>query len=219
MKTLKFFIFIIFILTAYSMEAQARGFDVSIQTCSRLQDQNLYRTGECAGIQLDYNFNDSLYMFASHDTVEVIPIQYQFNYLFYGAGFGIKKNLSNNIQLFGQLGYYKIDNTLGYSEGYNEGLHYYFNAMYPTHVGTSFYGHEVRNDNAFGGSFGVTLNYPITKTLSIGALASVRVLKFTEHLYGDLDKAPGINYPMYFIAEGERDFTSLNIGASFKWKF
>jgi hypothetical protein len=192
--------------------------EVETYTASRLQDEDFYRVGDWNGIQLSYKFDNPLYVFASYDVAEIIPIQYSFDYEFFGLGVGMRKQVMDGLELFGQVGYYIIENSMGYREGYTEGMHYYFNMRYP-YDRTRFFGHEVRNDNTIGGSFGLRFSHALTEHWSVGLSGSVRWLKFTEHLYADRDDIYGIEYPRYWIAEGERDFTSLNLGASLKYTF
>jgi len=208
--------YILMFLISFSVTAGELSFQISELT--RDTDDDIYQVGGWNELQVSYQPTDSEgYLFMSYGEARVAPKGYAFTFEMLGLGAGMKREIFKNINVFGQLGYYLIENSWGgRKREFNEGLYAYLNGRYQGASGSSAYKYfneyEVKNDNAFGGTIGIEMMYPLSKTDKVGFVFSKRIMKIRETVIGYKDEwGPGSRWEY----GNKRNFNSTNFGINY----
>jgi outer membrane scaffolding protein for murein synthesis (MipA/OmpV family) len=196
----------------------ATEYSLSMFQRSAIADSDQYSVGSWAGMQFSYAPNDKGYFFISQETAQAAPSGHAFDYNMTGLGVGNKYQLTKDIRLFGQFGYYIIKNTQGRQRAMNENLYYYLNKYYHVSPGM-FDEYEVKNENAIGGTIGLELNYPISKHWSANFIYSYRILKVNEDIRGMKDVWDYDHTGQCWMVGKNRNYSSTNMGLSINYKF
>lgn len=198
---------------------------------SRIADDDMYSVNSWEGLQLSYQFDSPLYVFGSIENADVYPIGRSHSLNFLGLGAGIRHNLSKTISVFAQAGYYVVKNDYGHQKGdFNEGAWQYLNqrfrgmqnvdAPFADDQGNyNFAGYEIENDDAFGGTVGIDLLYPVSENFTVGASLSYRSMKVREVISG--------YFPGYYLGSNtalwevnmSRNYSTINLGISAGYTF
>ena len=168
-------------------------------------------------IQISYMPDDSkFYYFISHEEAEVAPAYFVWTYAMTGLGIGTKANITKNIRVFGQLGYYLIKNDFGHKTDTNsEGTDYFFNSKFNglQHTGEwhSWSDIQVENGNSFGGTLGIEILQPITDNWTAGFSISRRLIKINEEY--------NVKDPTWWAVSPNRDYSSTNFAVNLNYNF
>jgi hypothetical protein len=209
--------------------AQAGEVDVLLTQWNRIADEEKYQVGNWQGIQLNYKFNSGAYVFASHETAQIIPLWGIGDMDMTGVGFGLAHNITPKLSLFGQLGYYMISHeNEGRHDvdpsgaGAGEGIGYYFNDKFHFLTGgrrVKFDEYEINYENTFAGIFGVQFTQPITKNSDIGFALSYKAMKISEEFIVYKDSW---NYPetgWRWEQAVTRNYSAIGFSAVYQHKF
>ena len=185
-----------------------------------------HRVTEWEGVQLSYTpKKDTRYGFLSYEVANVCPKGCAFRYNMFGLGVGNKYQLSKNIKLFGQIGYYLIKNSWGAKKPqFNEAVYYYMNGRYYDSNGDLHYywfdQYEVKNSNALGGEIGLEMLFPITKRFNTSFVFSYRMMKIKEKIVvyrAEWDKL--LPKGQDWETDETKNYSSFNLGINFKYSF
>jgi len=144
---------------------------------------------------------------------------------FIGIVVGTKTNLTEKIIVFGQMGYYIVDKSYCgvRCSDMNEAVYYTMNSEYYDSNGYEGYylfdEYGVEHKNTFGGTFGVELNFNISKNWTANFILSKRIMKVREELRAYRDEWDYDNTDQHWIIASSRDFSSTNFGMSFNYEF
>ena len=193
-------------------------------TATRIADDDMFQVGGWHGIQFSYQPDNTLsYSFISYEKLAVYPKGKAFDYTMLGLGVGSKYKLTKNIKLFGQVGYYFVKNSFGKRKSkFNEGIYYYLNDRYIHSGGGNYYSfdeYEVENDNTYGGTIGIEMNYPITKKLSADFVFSYRIMTIKESVRGFRKAWDAACYPCWWEFGVNRNYSSTNFGVNMNYQF
>ena len=196
---------------------------------NRIADEEKYQVGNWQGIQLNYKFDNNVYLFASQETAQIIPLWGIGDMNMTGVGFGLTHNISPKLSLFGQIGYYmishenegrhRVDPT---GAGAGEGIVYYMNDKYGFIKDGPYYQfdeYEINYENTFAGIFGVQFTQPITKNSDIGFALSYKSMKISEEFIVYLDKW---NYPetgWRWEQAITRNYSAIGFSAVYQYRF
>ena len=214
--------YLILLLSLLPITANAGEIQAKVFTHNFMTDDEIYQRGVSAGIQLSYTPKDSFYIFISQEDIEVRPKVKAFTYTLQGVGIGSKFNVSKNIKVFTQLGYFKVTNDWGdRRREYNEGLYYYLNGRYDSTADGyyQFQEYSVHNDNTFAGEVGAEFTYPLGYGFSVVSSFSYRIMKITEEIHGyydiwDFDRT-GSNWEF----QANRNYTSISFALGANYRF
>jgi hypothetical protein len=178
--------------------------------------EDIYSVEDWNYIQLTYQPDESnFYYFVSHETAEVAPSYFVWTYTMTGLGIGTRANITKNIRLFGQVGYYIIKNDWGHKKDiYSEGLNYYFNTRFYDLNSTDWHRFteaKVENNNPIGGTIGIEILQPITKDITAGFSISHRMLRINEEV--------NVKGTTWWAVSPNRDYSSTNFGVSLNYTF
>ena len=217
------------IATLITGTVQAGEVEVMLTQWNRIADEEKYQVGNWQGIQLNYKFNNNVYVFASQETAQVIPLWGIGDMNMTGVGFGLTHNISPKLSLFGQIGYYmishenegrhRVDPT---GAGAGEGIVYYMNDKYGFIKDGPYYQfdeYEINYENTFAGIFGVQFTQPITKNSDIGFALSYKSMKISEEFIVYLDKW---NYPetgWRWEQAITRNYSAIGFSAVYQYRF
>lgn len=186
------------ILALLLISSSAFAGQVSYQEGSMTtSNANYYGSGDR---RLQVNFGDEDYIFMGYRRLSVCPHYCGFDYDMLGLGIGQKYKVGF-ANIFAQVGYYKIENSVGKTD-HNENLFYYFNARFGFHHRQYFESYEVKNDDALGVSIGVDV--PLNK--HIGIKFSYQYMKIDENIIGI------INSKEYWHDPVSRDVSTIGAG-------
>lgn len=194
--------------------------DISIELTQRSgQSDEIFGTGKWNHLQISYG--DNFYVFGSTEEWEVNYFGGNaFNYLANGIGFGLKKELTDGVKMFGQVGYYFIDNSWGRRREHNEPLHAFANTTWSEidgHPQLVFQTYEVENDDAPGVTFGLEMTHPITKSTSVGFVMSYRYLMINETIAAEWDAWDYENTGTRLESVINRNYSSINVGINLEF--
>jgi len=159
---------------------------LSLTQKSRMADDDTYQSGGWEGAQISYKF-DTVYVFASQESTAIHTLGKAFDYSMTGLGVGTKIPLSKRVNLFGQVGFYKVKNSWGSTprRERNEGLIYYLNDRYSNDGKIqNFDAFSVENENTVAGEIGIELMQPVTDSVNMGFSISYRQMKIKEIVHG-----------------------------------
>lgn len=230
-KTLTIYLtaaFVFFALGVAVGEAKAGELSAKLIQHSRLADNDMYQTGSWQGIQISYGSDDG-YGFISHETADIIPVYNIGQLTLVGLGWGMKHELTPNLKLFGQLGYYMASHE---NQGRNdmwangdtasEGMYYYMNKRYAgIHYGglVNFNEYQIEYQDTFGISLGFEYTKAITKNLDVGFSVEYRAMKLRELLRV---MAPQWKYDetgACWQQEFNRNYSSIGAGLTLNYQF
>jgi hypothetical protein len=207
---------------SYIPTLSANEIGVKLLTASYLTDDDTLSRGKSVGIELTYSPNGRGYIFLSKQDVRMQPIYPNFHYDITGVGVGHKLKLNKEIRLFGQIGYFNIENSHGPRvRGRNEALGYYINNRFAVGTGQGsqvFDSYGVENEDAIGGSVGIEFDYNISKAFNITTTISYTMMKFNQTIKGfkdEWDKNPN----SWWESNTMLDFSSLNFGTGLRYEF
>jgi len=138
-------------------------------------------------------------------------------YSIFGAGVGLNYNVTDYLQIFGDVGYYHptAQNLQHFrkSDGLwtMEGVAFYLVDKFGALGGNPGYFDEVHVDvgGDFGGEVGFRLNYPIRKWLFVNLSGAYRMMRIDEAIIGRMDKWSN----GYWQYKTQRDLSGPRIGA------
>lgn len=174
--------------------AKAGEFEASIKHFSDTTGSDHFAMDSWHGVEFKYQASkESLYYFLSKENGTVLMATYPaFEIDFTGIGFGVKKEVSNGIKLYGQLGYYVVEPSIsgrfsceGYSCG--EGIYYGLNNQWAHlhDIGlVSFNEYEIETENGFGVTFGAEILHKLTKNMELVFGAEYRAMYFKTVVSG-----------------------------------
>ena len=216
----------ILVLMVLSLNANAGEWSAHAMQMSRITDEDYFMTGGWEGVQINYQTGNN-YTFFGYEEMSVMPKGRAWEYTLIGLGVGSKYNLTENIRLFGQIGYYHIKNSWGARRRErNEALNYYFNDRWygstyeqvTTGQHVVFDEWSVENDNTFAGTIGIEMIRPITKNLNMSFVFSYRQMKIKEKIMGfrDVwDESKGY----WWEIDLRRDYSTTNFGVGVNYQF
>jgi hypothetical protein len=207
---------------------QAGEVDIMLTQWSRIADEEKYQVGNWQGIQLNYKFNSGAYVFASHETAQIIPLWGIGDMSMTGVGFGLSHNITPKLSLFGQLGYYMVGHeNEGRHDvdpsgaGAGEGIGYYFNDKYGfiTNRYIKFDEYEINYENTFAGIFGVQFTQPITKNSNIGFALSYKSMKISEEFIVYKDSWNYLKTGWRWEQAITRNYSAIGFSAVYQYQF
>ena len=211
------------LLISATVQAQVQ---VNLMKMVRLSNDDAFYTGDWTGIELSYQFKDSpWYVYGGYEKTGVYAGGRIWDYTFKGLGVGMRHNVSDHINIFGQVGYYFVSNSWGGRRNeFNEAGHYYLNSLWqeslpgPYDSGTYyvFDEFEVRNSDTIGISVGLEVDYPISKNWNAGFLVAYRYMNIEEYIAGYRDEWAGIGW---WELGRSHDYSSLNLGVTIDYRF
>ncbi len=211
---------ILLFLLLFPLYAKAGEVSVQLTQFSRIADGDTSQTSNWNGVQVDYKLDNGVYIFGGKEKATIHLMGEAFSYDITSIGFGTKFNISERVRLFGQVGYYFVDNSWGSEirREKNEALIYYLNDKFSNNGQIqNFDAFSVDNENTFGGTAGIEIVQPITKNLSAGFVFSHRNMKIKEIVHGYNDAwrfhETGENWE-YGVS---RNYSSFNFGISFNY--
>lgn len=214
----------ILILIMLSGAVNAGELSISLGQKSLNNAEDIYSVNDWNGMQISYQpDNSNFYYFLSQEEAEVSPNYFVWTYSMTGLGIGTRKNISKNIRLFGQIGYYKIKNDFGKKRGLSEGLYYYLNRRwYGAGNQDEFHyfdEYEVINSDSFGGTIGVEILQPITEKITAGFSISHRLIKVKESITGYKDEWNYAKTGGAWRYSPNRDYSSTDFNINLNYKF
>ena len=206
--------------------AQANEVEVKLLKMTRISNDDSFYTGDWSGIELSYHFDNSpWYVYGGYEETGVYAGGRIWDYNFMGLGVGLNHQVSKHISIFGQIGYYFVENSLGGpSREFNEAVHYYLNSLWqnslpgPYDVGEYWIFDEtqVTNGDTLGVSVGMDISYPISKNWSAGFSLSYRYMNIDEHIAGYRDEWGTVGW---WELDRSHDYSSFNTGISLNHTF
>ena len=163
---------------------------------SDLSSDELRQMESWRGFQINKEFDD-WYIFSSYDEGTFYTKSPAFDVQIGGIGAGIKLPVSKNIKLYGQVGYYEVDNSVGgrvrcaneYDYCLGEGIYYGLNAKWASTNGgiQQFNEYEVETHGGAGYAFGLEIDKEVMEDTSILFSLEYRYLdtKFGIHGFRD----------------------------------
>ena len=188
-------------LVACFKPIHAEEFEFSLKHMSDHAADNEFRFTGWRGIEVKYQpSEESLYYFASSEEARVFMASPSFNMSFTGLGFGFKKPVSTNINIYGQIGYYFIKPDPGGRFKCEQGscdswesLYYGLNKKWiSTHNHRVYFNeYEIKSSDAYGITIGTELIHPLTKDLNLNFGVEWRAMSFTVDVNGWYDNSVG----------------------------
>lgn len=216
MKTLALLTLTLTIAVACFRPLHAGELSVSVGQRAMVTGEDIYSVEDWNYIQFTYQPDDSKwYYFVSQEEAEVAPSYFVWTYSMTGLGLGTRANITDNIRVFGQVGYYFIKNDWDHKKNiYSEGLNYYFNTRFYGLNSTDWHRFDeakVENGNSIGGTIGIELLQPITKDLTAGFSISRRMLRINEEVH--------VKGTTYWAVSPNRDYSSTNFSVNLNYNF
>ncbi len=160
--------------------------EVSVKVTSHSFLSDGFRRAVGNGVQLSYTPKQNGYVFLSHDKIGIYPLGKAFDLTLQGVGFGAKFKVHKYFSVYGQLGYYFVQNSYGgRSDKLNEGMLQAFNFKFHPFMngeGIEFDQYEVFTKNTFGGTVGFNMDYPVTKNFNLNIGLSLRIIKYFQEM-------------------------------------
>ncbi|MEE8207861.1 MAG: hypothetical protein V3T88_02755 [Nitrosomonadaceae bacterium] len=159
---------------------QAGEISVSSGQRTMAQGGDDFTVGEWNFIEMTYKPEGSNFYYGfSHEKAEVSPVSYLgWTYEMPGILGGLEKKISDDVTLFGHLGYHFISNNVITTGRTSEALEYYFNGKFHYLAGRLvFKNAKLNNSNAFSGTVGIKV-----KSGNVGFLLGYRLMKIREAL-------------------------------------
>ena len=207
---------------------QAGEVGVRLTDWSRLADDNVYQVGNWQGIQLDYTFDNDLYIFGSHETAQVIPLWPIGDLSMTGIGFGVKHDITPRFRFYGQVGYYFVSHEnegrhpidMGSGDA-SEGMWMYMNHQYSYLPGFiwDFDTYEIQYENTFSGIIGIDYTHPVGKSSEVTFGISYRALRMDETFIVERDEW---NYPVTLNRWEQmvsRNYGALGLSLGYNYTF
>ena len=195
---------------------------------TRIANDDSFYAGDWTGLELSYQFDKSpWYVFGGYEETGVYAGGRAWDYTFLGLGVGLRHKVSDHINIFGQMGYYFVENSWGDPRReMNEALHYYMNERWnqsldgPYDTGTyyMFDTYEVKNSDTIGISVGLDITYPISKNLEAGFLLSYRYMNINEYIAVYRDAWDEANVGWWELSRSH-DYSSFNTGLTLNYTF
>lgn len=182
---------ITFTTLAYCWKPVHAGeFEFNFKHMSDHAADNDFRFTSWRGIEIKYLPSEQdLYYFASHEDARVFMASPSFSMSFTGLGFGVKKPVTDSINVYGQIGYYfikpDIEGRFKCEKGsckHWESLYYGVNKKWGSvHSGppVKFNEYELKSTDAYGLTVGTELIHPLTKNLDLNFGVEYRAMSFT----------------------------------------
>lgn len=198
----------------------AAEYSLHVSEKFRNVNEDLYSTGTWLGLEFKYQpDNSDIYYFISTEHIAVVAKMRAFNYDMTGFGVGKRYQVAKNIRVFGQAGYYLIDNSWGAKKReFNEGLYYYLNDRWIHSNGGGYlvfdeYG--VENKNTFGGTIGIEFSHKLSKNIDFSMIFSKRFMKIREKLAGYRDAWNGGSWEF----NSDRDYSTTDYSLGINYVF
>jgi len=216
-------LWMVLLLMMGSVQAEVQ---VNLMKMVRLSNDDNFYTGDWSGIELSYQFKNSpWYVYGGYEETGVYAGGRIWDYTFKGVGFGMKHKLSDHVNVFGQIGYYFVENSWGGRRAeFNEAGHYYLNSLwqnslpgpYDTGDYYVFDEFEVKNSDTIGVSVGMEIDYPLSKNWNAGFMVAYRYMNIDEYVAGYRDEWPdGEHWELI----RSHDYSSLNLGITVDYQF
>lgn len=205
--------YLIIICLVIPLVAQGGEIDFSVIQRNLASSTENHKTSEWEGVQISYG--QKRYGFISYEKANITPLGGVFDYHMLGVGLGNKINLSDDIRLFGQLGYYFINNSWGERRReFNEGMYYYINDRY-SHSGKGYFigfdEYGVKNSNALAGTIGVEMDFPLVDNLKTSISLSYRHMKIKEEWHAYLDEWDFDSTGQNWETGATRNYSTINL--------
>lgn len=220
-------VFMLFIFSGSFREAYAGELEAQMLSSTKQTERYDHGAGTWTGVQINYKFNDELYVFGANESFDVLLLGGKaWTYRVKGIGIGTKYRVSKRLRLFGQIGYYDVKNSWGNYQRRenNEAIHYYLNERYNnTKSSQRLDAYSVNTSDAvLGLTIGSELIYPITQNWHVGFVLSYRHIKIKEDIsgYSDAWGCPSNTTvcDKWHSAQNE-DYSSINMGLSLGYQF
>lgn len=225
-STLLFYAVLVFGLWLYASMASANSVQVNLFQKNRLNDSEDFQIGNWNGIQLDYKF-EKMYVFGSYESAQVIPKWGIGDMRAYGVGVGMKHKVNDHVRVFGQIGYYFInqENEGSYDisdrkQDGSEGITYHMNNAYQFTQPDKFYEFDrmkINFDDALGAEVGFELFQQFTENLEGGMSLSYAAMKVPMEI--DVYRKEWDKVGAWWMEHITRDVSSLKIGAYITYNF
>ena len=184
-----------------------------------------YSVGDWNYIKISYQpDNSNFYYGLSHEIAEVSPIYFTHKLDLKGLFVGIKTNITKNVRLFANVGYYIVKNDFGGRQRKNvEGYRYYINSRFYGLASKDYYLFDeyelITSDNTFGGEIGIEITQPINDKWSVGYSVSHRILKINETINAYKDEWTLQSPLFYWQQPTTRDYSSTSFGVNINYAF
>jgi len=197
--------------------------ELSVSTGLRSMNtaDDVYSIGYWNYLKVSYQPEDSgFYYGLSHETAEVRPIYYTHSVSLTGLFVGIKTNVTQNVRLFANVGYYIVKNNFGGKQRKHvEGFYYYLNDRFG---GAPYVFDEydlITSKDTVGAEIGIEITQPINDNWSVGFTASHRLLKISETIAGYRDDWTAINSTWKWQQQSIRDYSSTDFGVGVNYDY
>jgi hypothetical protein len=192
--------------------------EVQLTQMTPIADDDVRSVSAWNRIQGNYVFDNGWYGFGSFEEAAQNMMGRAWDYEILGVGVGLKKPLTQYISVFGQFGYYIVDNSVGHTTEPQESLEYYANSRWHA-IRDAYYtfdSTEVKTGDTFGGELGVDVTYPVSKNFTLGFLASVRVMEIPVEVVWTRDEwVPPNRWEIHF----DQNMTSFAFGFNVGYQF
>ncbi len=232
MKNINIFKWLMFscALLLVSMPVLASELEFQIVERSNMADEDTFQVGRWVGLQVSYTPKEDFYWYGSLERAEIHVNSYRaFDYGMLGFGVGSKTQISNRISVFGQVGLLGIFNSWGdRKNGESEAFEYYLNrkwygltdVYYGETRWLSFDAYSVKNSQIEPViEFGVQTQFYKSKNYDVYFTASYRILKIDEKIAGYRAEFDSWGPGQYWTTSQRRNYSSINIGLVFSYKF
>jgi len=214
------------IIAIYSNDCQAGEVEAIALSSTKFTERYDHGVGTWVGIQVNYMFDDEFYIFGSQENLDVLLLGGKaWGYDIKGVGLGTKYKVNKRFNLFGQVGYYMVENSWGNYQRRenNEAIHYYLNERYAPGETQSFHAYSVGTSGyTLGATLGAEYAYPLTENWSTGFVMSYRHLKIKEDISGYNDSwgcPPETTVCDKWHSVQNEDYSSINVGFHVTGKF
>lgn len=202
----------------------AEEFEFNFKHMSDHAADNDFRFTSWRGFEVKYlPDEESLYYFASAEEARVFMASPSFKMSFLGIGVGVKKPVTDSVNVYGQLGYYFIkpdtEGRFKCEEGsckHFESLYYGVNKKWGSvHAGDPvwFNEHQIKTTDAYGITLGAEVIHPLTKNLDLNFGAEWRAMSFTVLINSWYEGQP---WPWMSSFKG---FSSTNYKVGLNYRF
>jgi len=175
---------LIVIAIGFAMLTTMVSADVQVKLLNRqlVTSDNFMNASNWKALEVTYQFNESpFYAGLSYEKTGLQCVVKLADYTMLGAVAGMKFKVHKYINIYGQLGYYSVDNSAGSDMKWSEGVYYCLNLKY------AFDKYGVENGDMIGGTFGVEMVYPVTSFMDIGLNLSYTSRNMKSTVYGERD--------------------------------
>jgi len=219
---------VLVLVSAVGAECEAGELEAVVLSSTKFTERYDHGTGTWVGLQINYNFDNDLYIFGSQEDIDVLLLGGKaWTYDIKGVGVGTKYRVNKRLRLFSQVGYYMIKDSIGQRhKNEDETFGYYLGNRYSSDAFVIF--DEVglkHSEYTFGIAVGAEFIYPITKNWTTGFVVSYRRMKIKEDISGYNDdwvcpygSEHSGGCDKLHSAQNE-DYSSINIGLNLVCKF